>query len=493
VDLLTQSFIKINVRGGILSPGLLKDILEAAKTFKIKSVYLGERQNIFLRTFIGRDELLRYRRSVENIDFEINSHLHPNILSSYVAEEIFTDVNNWLSEGGYKDVLDSFDYKPKLKINLVDNTQGLVPLFTGNLNFISSQQPNFWYLYVQHPTLEGIQRWPELIYSGDIATVSKALETELSINKTLGVDLEQLRKILSSQLKINTIALKEELILPRLRFPNYEGMNKTGQTYWLGIYRRNFDFPVDFLEQAAQLCISTKIGALYLTPFKSLIIKGIKEEDRIKWERLLGKYGINIRHNISELNWKTPDLDDGALRLKNYLARELDDLDVRTYGLTFAIKTKPMEAAASVLIEKGYEINLFGKLKLFPHYNIYYVPDFNPNKQEFKLYVSKRPRFLLSEDLLYLCQKYYNGLTKEQDSGTQVEKREVESKPLKEKNIFACSECYTLYDEELGDPTQNIDLGTTFASLPNTWHCPVCEAPKESFKPKKADKTLVLA
>lgn len=490
--IMQQSYIKINMKGGILSPGMLKDILQVARSFRIKNIELGERQNIYLRTFIDSSELRKNVESIKSLDYEINKNIYPNIVSSYVAEDIFTATNNWLSEGIYKDVMDSFEYKPKLKVNIVDNSQGLVPLFTGNLNFISSNQPNFWYLYVKHATLDGIQCWPELVYTGDLATVAKALETELMVNKTLKVDLAHLRKLLSTSLKINTLPLKEELILPRTRFPNYEGMNRTGETYWLGIYRRSYDYPIEFLEKAAELCMESKIGALYLTPFKTLLIKGIQEEARFKWEKLLGQYGINIRHNISELNWKIGDLDDEAMKLKNFLSRQLDSQDVRTYGLTFAIKTGEMDIAASVMIEKRYEINLFNKIRLLPNYNIYYVPDFDPNRQEFKLFSSKRPKYFLADDLLLLCQKYYQRLSKDV-IGSQVEKKEIEKEALQEKNTYQCNECLSLYDEEYGDIVANIPVGTTFQELPETWCCSVCEAPKAAYHRKKFDKTKVLA
>lgn len=482
---ISKSYLKFNVKGGILSPGTLKEIIEVAKEFRIDSLYLGERQNVYLRTFITAKELFRHRKNFGTLDLEIDKDDHPNIVSSYVAEEIFTSSNNWLSEGIYKDVLDGFDYKPKLKVNIVDNTQGLVPLFTGHLNFISSRQPNFWYFYVQHSSLQGIQCWPELVYTEDIPLLARALEAELLVNKTLGEDLAQLKKILSPNIKLNAIPIKEELTLPRLRFPLYEGMNKQGEHYWLGIYRRNNDFPVDFLGEVAELCMQTKIGSLYTTPFKSLLIKGIKEEDRFRWEKLLGKYGINIRHSIAELNWKTPDLDDQALNLKNELARELDVLDVRTFGLTFVVKNKPVETAGSVLIERKYEIDLFGWIKLLPRYTISYVPDFNSNRQEFKVFVSKRPKFMLSYDLQYLCKKYYGQLTQDQEAAMVVEKVETESQTVQEKNIYACQECFSIYDETTGDSSQNVPAGTLFSKLSKEWHCPVCEAPKESFLRKK--------
>ncbi len=489
MNLFRKSHIKINVKGGILSPGTLKSIVQVARIFRMSSLSLGERQHIYLRTFVTRNELFRNRKYFDAFDFEINADVHPNIMSSYVAEDIFTSASNWLTESVYNEVLDGLDFKPKLKINVVDTTQGLVPLFTGHLNFISSKETNFWYLYINHPSLKGMQCWPDLVYTGDIPALAKALEVELIVNETLGGDLWSLKKLIVGYLKLNVLQMKEEVSLPRLRFPIYEGMNKQGESYWLGIYRRNNDFPVEFLEKVAQLCVETKIGSLYLTPFKSLLIKGIKEEDRIKWEKLLGKYGINIRHNISELNWKIPDLDEEALKLKNFLSRELDSVDVRTYGLTFAIQNKPVEKAASVLIEKRHEIDLFGFIKLIPNYNIYYTSGFDPNGHEFKLFVAKRPKLLLAEELLYLCKKYYAQLTHGEEVSVAVEKREVDVELVKEEKQYICQECFTHYDEAYGDSMQKIEAGTSFESLPSTWHCPVCEAPKSSFQSKRREKT----
>ncbi|MBC7389445.1 MAG: rubredoxin domain-containing protein [Opitutaceae bacterium] len=495
MDLFTKSsFVKINVKGGILSPGTLKEITSSAKKLQVKELYFGERQNIYLRTYLQVSDIESFKDELGKFDFEINQQNHPNIISSYVSEDIFTSKNNWLGEGIYKDVLDSFDYRPKCKINIVDNSQGLVPLFTGNLNFISSEQSNFWYLFVKHSSFEGIQCWPELIYTGDISTLAKALEGELSVNNTVKANLLQLSKILNNSIRINTVPIRQELILPRLRFPNYEGMNKEGENYWLGIYRRSYSFQIEFLEKVAELCLECKLGAVYLTPFKSLIIKGIKEDDRFKWEKLLGEYGVNIRHNISELIWKVRDLDDSAVKLKMFLSKSMDNEDVRTYGLTFSIKSGPMDVASSVIIEKEYEINLFNKIKLLPRYSVYYLPNFDPNRQDPILFSRKITKYILADDLMILCRKYYAELTKENSSsGTQVEKKESEKEKPSITHSYQCQECFTVYNEQYGDSLASILPGTSFNLLPPTWNCPVCEAPKSSFHNKNADKTKVLA
>lgn len=98
---------------------------------------------------------------------------------------------------------------------------------------------------------------------------------------------------------------------------------------------------------------------------------------------------------------------------------------------------------------------------------------------------------MLSEELLYLCKKYYEQLTKDSEVSL-VEKREIETDVAQEKSIYCCEECLTLYDESYGDSMQGVEPNTSFSLLPETWHCPVCEAPKTSFKRKKFEKTKVL-
>lgn len=99
-----------------------------------------------------------------DIIFELDSDVHPNIVSSYVTEDVFYHAN-WLREGVYKDILDLFDYRPQVKINLVDNDQAFIPFFTGNFNYIASETSNYWYLYIRFPKTNIIYLWPSLIYS----------------------------------------------------------------------------------------------------------------------------------------------------------------------------------------------------------------------------------------------------------------------------------------------------------------------------------------
>jgi len=58
--------------------------------------------------------------------------------------------------------------------------------------------------------------------------------------------------------------------------------------------------------------------------------------------------------------------------------------------------------------------------------------------------------------------------------------RRQEVKPAMSK--YECSVCGYIYDPAVGDPDGNIPPGTAFESLPETWVCPTCGAPKSDFK-----------
>ena len=47
---------------------------------------------------------------------------------------------------------------------------------------------------------------------------------------------------------------------------------------------------------------------------------------------------------------------------------------------------------------------------------------------------------------------------------------------------YVCSVCGYIYDQEEGDPGNNIAPGTPFSELPANWRCPVCGAGKEKFE-----------
>ena len=47
---------------------------------------------------------------------------------------------------------------------------------------------------------------------------------------------------------------------------------------------------------------------------------------------------------------------------------------------------------------------------------------------------------------------------------------------------YQCTICGYIYDPEKGDPNNGVQPGTDFNSIPDTWGCPVCGAPKSEFE-----------
>lgn len=471
-----NSYIKANFKGGIVSIADLREFLQLTKAVDETMISAGLRQELYVFCD-NASKMINLHDEFPSLQLELGEDNYPNIVSSYAAEEIFTSHANWLTEGIYRDILDSFDYQPSLKINICDNTQPLVPLFTGHLSFICSPHTNFWYLYVRHPRLGTTECWPELIYSTEISFIAKWIETQL--NELEEVNIPVLHTGLTAHQKLITRKKDQELVLPRLRFPYYEGMNSYPDGYWLGIFRRNFDYPLSFMEDLANLCDQTRISHLYLSSWRSLIVKGIQEQDRIRWEKLLGKHGINIRHSGIELNWQIEPNDIPSLELKNYLVEQFNLRDIRTYGLSFYIGKLEEHRYSNVVITEGSKKETF---------NLYHLDNFNPNGKHKKLYAADVKRQELADSLEKLSKLYFRVLNT--DNEPVVDKNTKPTEQKISRTLYQCKDCMTVYDEVEGDPGNNIPRGTLYKLLPEDWCCPLCEAPKNSYLQVSAEKLL---
>ena len=471
-----KDLVRVFVKGGILSPGDFYKIICTAHSLGTDFIHLGSRQDIL---FPLRDKNLgELRKTFEGIstDYDTDGEEYQNIVSSYVALDVMPSTS-WLASHIYHYVLDTFDYRPRLKINITDPAQSMVPLFTGNLNFVASPTDNFWYLYFRFREIDS-KPWccPDLIYGFDLAKVARTLE-EMRPSAS-GLGYAEIYQQLKEKVKFHTQPVTTPLEYPDTTFPYYEGLNRiAGDKYWLGVYWRNNKFTISFLKALCQLCLQTNIGKISLTPWKSFIVKGITEKDRIVWEKLLGKWGINIRHSSLELNWHLPVLDKEALELKTYLVRALDQQDISTYGLTFTVKTmKSPVLFTSVVVEK----NKPDPENLPDTYNIMYSKEFNSNLMEYTYYARKVPKEIIPALLIELSKKYYDQLEAHKphaENGITQKSRAISTT----KALYQCENCLTIYDEAYGDETASISANTAFDQLPETYVCPVCGSAKSSY------------
>ena len=92
----SRFIIKVNFRGGIISPGELYNILVAASKTGIYYVSFGLRQQLLIDVPSETVHLLTEELRRLDIPFEKETDEFPNIISSYPAEEVFIN-NTWLS------------------------------------------------------------------------------------------------------------------------------------------------------------------------------------------------------------------------------------------------------------------------------------------------------------------------------------------------------------------------------------------------------------
>ncbi|WP_299839842.1 rubredoxin domain-containing protein [uncultured Tenacibaculum sp.] len=465
---------RILISGGVLSPGELKNICEVAEAMGMKEISFGSRQDIIFPKKINQ-EILEQNPSLQVVD--PSKEPIQNIMSSYVSSDLFHNTS-WLISSRYLYILEQFKYNPKLRINITDPKQRLVPLYTGNINFIASENEDYWYLYLRLPNWRKTKMYPALIYSWDLHKVAKAIE-DILIEEPENIDT--VFELVNDAVETNNRTVDKPLEVPFHPFPYYEGMNRRGDKYWLGLYWRNNLYDTTFLKSMCDLCNENKIGKISLTPWKSFIVKGIPVASKLDWEKFLGRFGINVRHSMLELNWHLPVADKEALSLKRYLVSNFDQNDISTYGLTFGLTNyinNPYRFTA-IVIEKNKQPEVVGDFVIRDTYNLLFAKNFDPNTQEYIMYVQDVDKVELPGLLMELSKLYFEQLGTEKEASSE---KSSSKKAKEEEEIYQCECCDTVYNDVYGDITQNISPNTLFKDLPSTYICSTCEAPKSSFK-----------
>ena len=480
---------KINFTGGIVSPGYLYSILQCLQEAGLTEVRFGLRQQLLIDVSAKEFNAVQASLNAKQVEYEINKDEHPNISSSYAAAEIFTR-QTWLGEGVYKDVFNLFDYKPSLKINITDSHQTFAPFFTGNINWIASTHNHFWFLVIRFPKTNILYHWKDLVYTNDIAALSAVAEHAMLDKRSLyhdstNADGNYLYNTVNQKIAYTSKPVTEKLAMPAFKLPYYEGYNDYGNKSWLGIYRREEMFDISFLQDICRICLKTKSGELYTTPWKSIIIKGIEEKHRHLWAIALNKHRINVRHASNELNWQVEDGNNDGLSIKRQVIRQFDKEDVRTFGLCFAIKTQAQSGVfGSVLIRRQFG-TVRGQLKPLEKYDILYTADFNPNSKEYILFRGNVEKEHLATYLVALCKYYYSkDDNNELLPGSSYADQAGNVEEIK-KIVYQCKACLSVYDPTYGEPENDIAAGTSFDDLPESWCCSVCDATKNEFFTKE--------
>lgn len=464
---------RLIVKGGVISPGELRGIVNMALEQGLEAISFGSRQDIiFPKGFTPVDK----EKTGKHHFVYPNEKSGNNIVSSYVSTDIFRNTP-WLTGNKFLYVLEQFKEQPKLKVNITDPKQQLVPLFTGHINFIASHHEDYWFVYIRLPKWDKMELYPVLVYSWDIAKIYFEIE---KISNTEFLTIELIFQLINEKIDTNNRTIDKSLSIPFYPFPYYEGMNKLGiDQYWLGLYWRNNLYDLDFLKEMCDLCFDCKIGKICITPWKSFIVKGIPKDRKLDWEKFLGKKGINVRHSLLELNWHLPVAMEWALNLKTFLVRTLDQFDISTYGLTFGLSEYNRDGHyfTSIVVEKNELPKDLESIKIRDTYNILYAKNFDPNTREYLVHTQDVDKLELPTILIELSRKYFEELGNAIVEVTTLNTK----KEQKIEELYQCQDCLTLYNSEYGDVCQGIEKGILFKDLPDEYCCSLCESPKENF------------
>lgn len=479
--------VKVYIKGGVMGPTDLQKILDVAFALKTTHFQFGERQEIIFR--IPDESATDLSRLLVGFYFEVCSesdYSRHNVVTSLLANQI---VNNtfWVKDATYHDILDQFTRPMGLKINVTDLKQDLVYSFTGDVNFVASEEINYWHAYIRMHEGEQQHLVPFLIHSDDINRFSELLESIVIMHPvSWDILIEKLRYTMGDR-------LFEKDVAPRISVPeffNYEGIHAYGNhKNWLGIYHRFAKFNYGELTALCNLCKQQRIGKIYITPWKSLIVKDIHDDDLTDWKFFLAHFGINNGHAESELNWEINDFDDQAQELKAYLRKTFIRHDIHSTAVIFGVNNDFEHSFSHIVI------NMKGN-GLFAKFDVLKRHDFDPTNTQFDHYAKGIRRWHLKKVLQELIGEYHNRAFKDfanfKAQDTKTKEIKVERKSVEKHEMHQCKSCFTVYDSRYGDEQGGIPIGITFDALPSSYACPVCDASKAMYE-KKEENALSAA
>ncbi len=472
--------VEVYCKGGIISPGELRKIAMIAQQFGAVCLQLGTRQEIrftikesFAAEFKTRFDLLGF-------SYSIGIHEHFNILSSCLVKDIL-NTKVWLTEGEYRDVLESFDFQPRIAINITDPDQYAVPLFTGVLNFIASTVEGYWNVYFSLPEQKE-QGWlPILIQSEKISNFSMFVQTCI-----FAQDKISLNELMEELYLLDTWNFKKVDAYPAIpdyHFFSVEGLHAYGSKHWLGIFNTHNEFSISLIDAICVEALESNIGTIYISSWDSFLLKNISTARIVFWEQLLGLYDVSTGHAAHELNWNMNEWNMNSNEVRSYVNDYFRVRDKRIEGLILGVNNEPNDNFYSIKIVEEPLFTLFGK-NFFPVYHIRYKENFNPNNPvdiSFMDYVQKKN---LPEFISYLTEEYYTAKKVKFDKAVvmPVPLSAIIHKPKEAFQLsYQCNACLTIYDPQYGDADEGIVAGTSFDELPQNYCCSICSNPKKGF------------
>lgn len=435
-----KTSIQIPVPGGVISPARLREVGVGFHTIGIDHISIGARQQWICR--VPR-RLVRTLQHILETDVSLEN---PNISSAMVCSEE-QSASHWIGPDVYLEIFDQVrDFHPEYSLNFSIPGQSWHPLLNSRLNFIALEKENLWQVVVRQK--DAVIVMAESCHSDEIPRVVKNFVSE--------------EWNLPAQANVPVIAGAGSS-------PVIEGWHRLGETWSVGIKTRENQYPVLFLDELGMLASETGAGRIYLTSWNSILIRGIAEEFRPRWDELFLKYGIHFRHSGSELFWQLWGDRLAEKKLLRKIRRKLHEADVPSEQYSYAFLPESIHSEfkdsypeTSVIFRphRRFFRRRYDLLKVESGTLVYSTA--NPASAGIRL--SEIPAALLSlldESSL---------VSDPEKEGTQAHESEYE-----------CPQCKTRYIPDYGDPLHGIPPKTRFAELPVDYACYLCGLSKKDW------------
>ncbi|MCH2176460.1 MAG: rubredoxin [Lentisphaeria bacterium] len=338
--------------------------------------------------------------------------------------------------------------------------------FASDINLITSEKPNHWQCIIK--TAKRQVLFPGILISSDIKELVLDVEQRFKQKSSLtDMDFAQVY----SNHNFQKTDRYTSLSLPRRTTRLSHGFIPMQNGEWaLNILSTDNSWDWKFINRLTVVAKEQHLGRFYITPQPSILIKHIKGHEIPRWTQILAEYNFPMAYGDNDLLFKSFN----NISLRNKLAQAFNDAAVYAHNVRITSNVKNFELDAEIFIE---EISGFFSKK----YRVYYRT--NLDIRELDIQVTERPMKL--DDL---CQ-FIIKLMKQHHHHTPAEKLDLKASkslllqaPDEGHQTYACKACLTEYIEDLGDPETNTKPGTLFNDLPQSWCCPTCEEPKQSFE-----------
>lgn len=448
----------LQTAGGLLSAPLLRQLADTARANGAGRVRATCRQELIL------DGLPPHRvrdvwSMLPNERFRLDREDHePNIVTTAPVAGIRPG-RDWLTPGVFQDLLADLPFRPQLPVSIADPVQPFLPSRMGQVSFLAMEQPDTWALEVVLPNATDTWRAPGTLHAHDLSPAIERIQ-RFYLRPT-GDPAVELFTRLEDLLRSDNGPV-EEVTVPSYAPPGHAASLPMPEDGW----------PATFLQELAVWALQRDNVTLSLTPWRTLLVRGIEEEDTRTVARLCAVNRIPREASPWHTHvLATPECTADAHALCDALTR----VSPTNPGVSLAVTSNAGSLDTHLHLERRRPATLGGLRPARYTLTLRDLDNTRATTAERVIEGLHLPE-VTTEILAWLDLR--SALLAPPES---VPATPMETKPAPTHDHHTCMDCLTVYDSDFGDPLAHIAPGVPFESLPDEWQCPTCGAPATQF------------